>query len=1123
MTVMVELPPDQDQRELIRSELGRSMLVEAAAGTGKTASMVGRMVELLRTGACIDIRSIAAVTFTRKAAAELRARFRLELERAARQAQGEERERLKAGLNSFEQCFIGTIHSFCARLLRERPVEAGVDLSFEEIDDEADELLRGESWREYCATLFTADPHGTLAELERVGLDPLQLEDAFKVFTMYPDADRWPVPECDLDPDVVVEVAGEVLDYVAHMSAMAAELPRSCGRDELIPRYRSLPRIAAHYDLDDPRRLAELLETWFDRPAGVVQYQWEQDGRFTREDAKREQARWEDFRDRVAVPFLRRWRQCRYPVVITALSEARELYDAKRAERGKLNFQDLLMKAARLLRDNPHVRRYFSSRYTHLLVDEFQDTDPVQAEVMLLLTATDPAERRWRSCRPRPGSLFVVGDPKQSIFRFRRADIVTYEEVKRIILSPEGTEAGVLVRLSTNFRTLPPLVDWVNSVFRPENVEDDGRPLRFPSEATPEMPCYVDLVPGRPPAPAGTLSGVFMLEVPEAVGNKEQAVPFEADLIGRFIRSSLDTPGAVAPSPRRVTGGADERLQPSDFLIVTRYKSNLSGYAAALERYGIPHQVTGGTALNEVEELSLLRVTLRAVTRADDPVALVSALRSEAFGVSDRALYRFRSAGGSFDYNQPLPGGLTSEDRQVFTDSFARLKRYRGWLSTLPAPSALARIAADLGLFALAGSREGGEVQAGSLARALELMRAVYRDEWSVARLVEYLGELVDRRQGYDGIPALSTDRSSVRVMNLHKAKGLEAPLVFLADAYGEGLHQVQVHIDRTGDEVRGYMAVTAGRNRRLLAHPEGWESLGEREAAFSAAEELRLRYVAATRAGCALYITERTARKQNSRNAWRHFLPLIPAGAVLSDPGPCVAPVVEPREMVPGEAQAASLEIRNRLADILVPTYDLQRAKELSLGGAPAEGRACADAGPCHTLETPPSRHGVEWGELIHRLFEVAARSPGADLEVWARSLVAEDELEPEWVEPAVEAVRRVVESSIWKRAARASARLAEVPFCVRLDEEGCPVPRLVRGAIDLAFREPDGWVLVDYKTDRVDSPGDLRRLVARYAPQLDSYARAWLLCTGEEVRETGFFFTSSGEYVKVRGGEAG
>ena len=162
-------PPDQAERDLITRELDKTMLVEAAAGTGKTTAMIGRMVALLASGKC-RTDTLAAVTFTRKSTAELRARFQIDLEKAARAAKGKERDCLDAAVATVERCVIGTIHSFCARLLRERPVEAGVDVGFQELDDVADARLRQQAWEEYIARLLATDDP-ILAELEGLGIE----------------------------------------------------------------------------------------------------------------------------------------------------------------------------------------------------------------------------------------------------------------------------------------------------------------------------------------------------------------------------------------------------------------------------------------------------------------------------------------------------------------------------------------------------------------------------------------------------------------------------------------------------------------------------------------------------------------------------------------------------------------------------------------------------------------------------------------------------------------------------------------------------------------------------------------------------------------------------------------
>jgi len=1104
--------PDAEERRLILEELARNLLVEAAAGTGKTTSMVGRMAALLRTGRCERIRSLAAVTFTRKAAAELRTRFQLELEQAVSAAEGEEQARLARALQEIDQCFIGTIHSFCGRLLRERPVEAQVDVDFVEIDEEEDQRLRKEAWDDYLVRLLADDPEGTLAKLDALGLRIGDLEGSFMRFAGYPDVDEWPTAETS-EPPPLDETVRQTNGYLRHMEQLRPRLPATWGNDKIIPEYRRLPRIASHYDLSDPAQLAELLAR-FDRSCSPVQKEWMKEG-FSREDAKAEGQRWEDFRADIVRPFLSAWRERRYALVMQILHEARARYNRLREARGQLNFQDLLMKAAALLRQNAHVRAYFQERYTHLLVDEFQDTDPIQAEVMLLLTASDLEERDWRRCHPRPGSLFVVGDPKQSIYRFRRADIVTYNEVKEIIRGGDEEGGGLILELSTNFRSTPSVISWVNDVFasRPEGDESSTLP-RFPASSSAYSPAYVTLYPERDDAGDGELGGVYALRVPEEHSARAQCVPWEADMIARLIRAVLDGEGSVPRSGDGPATGRPGRATPADFMILTRTRADLSVYAQRLRAYGIPHRVTGGSALNEVPEVKLLATALRAVIRDDDPVALVAVLRSELFGVSDVSLYRFKKAGGHFTYRGTIPEGLPAAESSAFSDAYARLRRYRQWLEELPALAAIERVIADLGLTARAAGRDGGDMDAGSLARCLELLRAARSQMWTPADLVAYLGEIAQMTQRFDGVSARPEGPSVVCVMNLHQAKGLEAPVVFLANPRGDTDHPVELHIDRSGERVLGYMALSRQSGQfqsECLAHPPRWSELEAEERRFLEAENLRLRYVAATRAGRALIVTE--LAKRNGNNPWRFFDAFLPAG--LDDPGEQPTPEM-PVEEIPEEQPAeAEVAVAARLERASTSTYETRRAKEYALAVArPVDTAPVAAPVEAPTALAAEGEQGTEWGSVIHLLLSVAARDANADLGSLARAVLEQQELAPDLADAAIEMVHSVTRSDIWARASASERWLTEVPFVIAREERAVPV--LVKGAVDLAFREGDGWVLVDYKTDAVPE-GGASDLAARYAPQLQTYAEAWERCTGEPVRETCFYFVRASAVVVV------
>ncbi len=1051
------LPPDQDQRNSIRDELELNLLVEAAAGTGKTTSLITRMTELLGQGQC-TIDTLAAVTFTRKAAAEMRTRFQIELERRAREESEPARQRFVEALGRIERCFIGTIHSFCARLLRERPVEAGVDLSFREIDDAEDALFRQSAWEETIARLYARDDP-ILDELSELGLETGALQTTFDRLSQFPDVTDWPAPPLSL-PDLQ-PVIGELLEYTRHIRTLLPTLPNDPGTDPLIPKYKALSRLVRYADLSRPAEFFDLLEAC-KALKKVTQKIWPGG----KEQALEELARWNEFCGRI-VPLIKIWYARRYRLVLQTVRPAIECYERRKQEAGCLNFQDLLMKTAQLLRRHPPVRTYFQQRVTHLLVDEFQDTDPIQAELMLLLTSDDAEQTDWRKCRPRPGSLFVVGDPKQSIYRFRRADIVTYNQVKATI---EKT-GGRVIQLSANFRTDAPIIDWVNRVFASE----------FPERANAYSPVYIPLQPRCVSENDDGVDKISILTIPDDESKKNEiCIEYESDFIARFIKKEID----------------ENEAEPGDFFIVTNKKKNLSVYADRLEAYGIPHQVTGGDTLNQIPELKSFTLMLSAVAQPDNPMALVGLLRSELFGVSDPELFALKDVGGEFSFLKPVP---KYGERERFESIFSTLRRYSKWLNALPPVSALERIADDLGLFAYASASEGSAVRCGSLAKALELLRSSKHEFFTLNDVVKFFERLIGQDESFDGIPASPPQRSGVRIMNLHQVKGLEAKTVFLADPTGKYEHEPDLHVDRSTDQTAGYCPVSQPgafpRQKTILAQPMKWNEYLVEEAQFQNTEQLRLFYVAATRAKNRLIVTQR--KKNSTRNPWQFFQPSLSGFPCLEDPGLPALPIVESDSIDETFDSKAVDAIPEAWNTIRRPTFERWGVKQLALGGG--EKRASG------------REHGTEWGETIHELLKIMLENPGADLDSLAENLLSEYALDPGLAESAVRTVRAVMASDLWRRATSSTSCLAEIPFQTMWETGGSPA--ILGGIIDLVFHEPNGWVIADYKTD-AGAKSDPDVLAEKYRPQVELYARAWQQITGEPVAETGLFFTETGQY---------
>lgn len=1070
---------DQTERRRIEAELDRCLLVEAAAGTGKTTSLVRRLTALLRQGKC-RADQLVAVTFTRKAAGELRSRFQLEVEQAAVAATGADAERLQQALSHLDRCFIGTIHSFCARLLRERPIEAGVDLAFEEMDEAQDQQLRAQAWDTYVNELQATDSP-LWQKLAELGLAIEQLQPAYLQYATYPDVDEWPAPHVELGD---LKAARRALnEYLSQMRKLVPTFPVSRGNDELMSEYERVERFARNRGIEQTATLLEVLQM-FVRTPDVVQKQWPGG----KAQAKPEAERWEEFAERHARPLVQRWHEHRYPTVMEVLREATRRYETLRRESGRLNYQDLLLRSATLLRDQPGVRSYFRRRYSHILVDEFQDTDPIQAQVLLYLTAENPAEQVWRRCRPVPGALFVVGDPKQSIYRFRRADIVTYNTVKQIIQDCRGE----ILALRTNFRTIEPVVAWNNRIF------DET----FPAEANAHSPAAAAMHVGRGGEERGELADVRVLQIPKTHSNKELAVAYDVDFVARSIRTTLDQMATVPRSLKEEKRGAPAHATPGDFMIITYSKKHLSDYGRRLGELGIPHEMSGGAALRHISELPLLLDCLRAVLEPENPVAFVALLRGALFGLSDADLFALRSAGVRFAYRAMLPDSLECPPAERYKEACARMQRYAGWLHRLPAVAAVERILADLGLVPSALAARGGNLSAGTMAKALEVLRSAGALSFSLQELLERFAEIVHGEGEFDAVPAQPHREPAVRLMNLHKAKGLEAPVVFLADPTGKWNPPIQLHIDRSGDRTVGYLAVHgADRGSSTLACPQGWEEHEASERRFRDAELQRLMYVAGTRVGSRLVVTQ---APKNNFNHWGFFTDYLQKHEPLADPG---EPTLPPEITVPvtkADVSAATTAIVGRQDVVLQPTYAVLAAKAVSLG-----------SGQLPPGEPTAAQQGPEWGTVIHLLLETAAKQPAANLQDLATAALREAGLNVAWADRAVELVETVRNSEVWRRAQAASRRFVEASFTL-LQPTATSVPTLLRGVIDLAFWEPDGWVIVDYKTDDCGA-GRMSALVEYYSGQLRTYADCWRRITGEPVKEAALFFVREAKYVTV------
>ncbi|MCL5935483.1 MAG: UvrD-helicase domain-containing protein, partial [Firmicutes bacterium] len=612
---------DREAREAIVNDLDSCILVEAGAGSGKTYSLVQRMVALVAGGKC-PADKLAAVTFTRKAASELKGRFQLALEKAfALEQDPVKRKNLGRALDDMDRCFLGTIHSFCTAILRERPVEAGLDPEFEELEEMEDALIMQKAWEDYLIQVQAETPE-KIDDLLQIDVEARDLKEFYADLSTYPEVEI--VSAAAPFPDLG-EARAELYKLLDLAKKKLPSTVPAKGWDNLQKLLRKALGRRRLFNLDEDLVFLSLLAD-LDRGGAITQNRWPD-----KEDAKLMKSTFDEFRSNQILPTLRAWREYRHSRALDFVMPAVELYARRRAEQSKLNFQDLLMYTAALLKENTEVRRYFQERFTHIMVDEFQDTDPIQAEIMFYLAGSDTGERNWRSIVLRPGALFVVGDPKQAIYRFRRADIDTYNEVKRLI----SDSGGRVLNLTVNFRSVREIGELVNPAFS----------ALLPGKATSHQAAFTSLDTVWETG-AGTASGTRIITIPRVEWhNQQQIAEIDAARIAHWIRRALDGDILLSRSEGERETGLTERPRPGDFMVLLRYKSNMDIYARALEKQGIPFHIAGGGGFSGSAELAGVMKVLRSVMDPDDPVRLAAALRGNLFGLSDGLLWRFKKAG----------------------------------------------------------------------------------------------------------------------------------------------------------------------------------------------------------------------------------------------------------------------------------------------------------------------------------------------------------------------------------------------------------------------------------------------------------------------------------------------
>jgi ATP-dependent helicase/nuclease subunit A len=832
-----------DERHLITEALTSTLVVEAAAGTGKTTELVKRVVRLIETGTAASIEEIVAVTFSEKAAGELKLRLREELERRriAAVAGTPEAAALERAVQRFEEAHVSTIHGFCADLLRERPVEARIDPSFEVLTEGQSERLFDEAFADWIQQRLEAPGEGLRRALRRVpartnwddddagpigrvrsaAYELLQWRDHPKAWTRPPDFNRESEMEALLDAlKTFATITEDPIDRRGDVLFRSTEALRRAHKEIDQLRSRGMP------DYDGwEARLCALAGRSYDLVKGRGT-----SGKYSKTVSRATAC---EARDLLVDGILRFRTHADADVAALLhdeLASCIEQFEARKTRAGALDFLDLLIRARDLVRDVPAVRREFQARFRFILVDEFQDTDPLQADLLWMLAAAEPEGFSGdpQDLPVRPGGLFIVGDPKQSIYRFRRADVGVYRRVCQRLIERDATR----VTLQTSFRGVPHIQRAVNAAFS-THMRGDDESLQAD---------YVALLPYRQ-QPVDQPS-VVALPVPRPYGVSDitataigQSLP---ESIGEFVRWLVQSSGWRVSD----TAAGSRPILPGDVCLLFRrfvdYQDDVTrAYVQALESRGIAHLLVGGKAFHEREEVDALRTALVAIERPDDALSVFATLRGPFFAIGEEDMLAWHALGHGFrpyDVPDEVPEGLgpLADALRTLAD-LHRKRNYCPVAETIGRLLELTRAHAGFILW------RGGEQVLANVLQIQELARQ-YEAEGGLSfrGFVDDLRTAAARSQTPEA-PILEEGTEGVRIMTVHKAKGLEFPVVILADI---GCKLNRAYAQRHLDAESGLAAVSLA----------GWTPLdlsehNDLETSRDRAEAVRLAYVAATRA----------------------------------------------------------------------------------------------------------------------------------------------------------------------------------------------------------------------------------------------------------------------------------
>lgn len=806
MSYLIE--KEMKKRDEIINTFDKNYLLEAGAGAGKTSIIVERVIRHMISGS-LDPQNMVAITFTKAASLELAERIE---RKALDYLSKEEYSHAKERLERVEEIFTGTIHSFCELLLREMPFEAGLTPGYEIVEDSGE--FYEKIWYEFLRE-FEEENKDSIRSLKEFNIDYRSLKESAFVAMDNPDIDFIGF-EDEIDYEELEEKFNKI--DTSYLNPSFIKTGSNFGK-------LSISIIEDKKDLKNyiDLLLAEAckIDEGEDLRTKFI-YKKNQESEGTEELLAFIEELLSIYRGLNSILYN----------LSTDFINLAVAYKKKRYT-NSLTFNDLLFRASRLIKNSPKAREHFRGKFKSFYIDEAQDTDPMQAELLLLLSHDgDIASlKSMEDVKPRAGSLFIVGDPKQSIYRFRRADITIYESVKRIIQAH-----GEVVYLDINFRSTDEICDWVE-----ENFKDRSDGFAFSQHATRIQAGFEKILSlwkaKEKEGLENKLSGAYAYEFSGDRDLKEE--DYVAALVDEMLKINLieEKTGRDSRETRKIKN--------KDIMILTKSNEETGRYLNSLKKRDIPALLAGEKSLGDTREVLNLYLLIDFIIDFKDKIKFVAMLRNSFyldFESINYLLQRGRPEDLIFDEekSKKLEHGhlrevlfhlreifLACEDLKAISFIESLVKNRVGVYDSYKDYSQLEKRDADSSLF-----------------QTIEILKA--KKPISIYDAKEELEDIVEEKVNYELPIDLKFAENAVRVMNIHKAKGLEADIVILVGSDKKRTLGGDSHyIEKTSKASKGYLVY----KKSLLVRAPDQEKRKALEREFKEAELDRLIYVAATRA----------------------------------------------------------------------------------------------------------------------------------------------------------------------------------------------------------------------------------------------------------------------------------